>query len=70
MTNKSKRSRVVVDRRGDLHARTMARKQGAREADEKALAEGRMTAEEIDRKNSFFRGRHLKLDLSSGGRLR
>jgi len=56
----------------DLNARATELKQATRDADQKALAEGRMTAQEINRKNSIPWERVLsgrRLDLSSGGRL-
>ena len=59
--------------RGDalsLHERTMALKQRQRDADELALKEGRLTAQEINRKNSAFSPefiRSLKLDVTRTG---
>ncbi len=54
----------------DLDARIAALKQKQRDADAEALATGRLTREDLARKNGFFSGRNLKLDLKSGRRLR
>ena len=54
----------------DLDARVAALKQQQRDADEHLLASGRATPREINRKNGLISGRGLKLDLTSGGRLR
>jgi hypothetical protein len=53
-----------------LHDRTVAVKEQLRAQDEDALRSGRLTAREINRKNAVISGRHLELDLTSGGRLR
>jgi hypothetical protein len=56
--------------RSDLDARVAALKQQHRDADERLVATGRATPREINRKNALISGRGLKLDLTSGGRLR
>jgi hypothetical protein len=53
-----------------LDDRVARLKQAARDADAKALAEGRMTPQQINRKNSIFDRFDFPLDLASGGRLR
>ncbi len=53
-----------------LDERVAALKRAQREADARALETGRVTREELERKNSVFFGHHFKVDLKSGGRLR
>lgn len=53
-----------------LHERVVAIKKQMRARDAEVLASGQLTAPEINRRNSYFSGRRLTLDLASGGRLR
>jgi hypothetical protein len=61
--------------RGDeltLHERVMALKQQQRDGDDRALREGRLTAQEINRKNAAFGSNFAKLplDFNTIGRVR
>lgn len=44
-------------------------KQASRDADERALAEGRLSPEQLDRKNSLFHGQRWSVDYRSAKRL-
>jgi hypothetical protein len=46
-----------------------AKKQRAREADREAIASGRLTPEEVQRKNALTLGYPFKLDFKSAKRL-
>jgi hypothetical protein len=65
-----KRTQQRGDRTRPLDERVAAAKQRQRDADEDALRSGRLTPAEINRKNGLISGRGLKLNLTSGGRLR
>jgi hypothetical protein len=64
------RKSSLHSKRLNLDERVAALKQQQRDADERALETGRLTPREINRKNSLISGRGLKLDLTTGGRLR
>lgn len=55
-----------------LHERVMALKQQQRDEDERALRDGRLTAQEINRKNAAFGPNFAKLplDFDTIGRVR
>lgn len=59
-----------ISRRERLDERVATFKRRQREADARALETGRITREELARKNSVFSGRRFQVDLKSGGRLR
>jgi hypothetical protein len=66
--------RSVRQRGSDLtlHERVVALKQRKRDADDRALTDGRLTAREINQKNSAFGSAFAKrpLDFKTSGRVR
>ncbi len=53
----------------DFERYVAAKKQRARQADREAIASGRLTADEVQRKNALTHGYPFKLDLKSAKRL-
>jgi hypothetical protein len=53
----------------DFERYVAAKKRRAREADREAIASGRLTPEEVQRKNALTHGYPFKLDLKSAKRL-
>lgn len=53
----------------DFERYVAAKKRSARAADREAIASGRLTPEEVQRKNALTRGYPFKLDLKSAKRL-
>jgi hypothetical protein len=53
----------------DFERYLAAKKQRAREADRVAIASGRLTPDEVQRKNALTHGYPFKLDLKSAKRL-
>lgn len=53
----------------DFERYVAAKKREAREADREAIASGRLTPEEVQRKNALTHGYPFRLDLKSAKRL-